>query len=158
MTRHPVTITGIKLLKEELNELKTIKRPEIIAAIAEARAHGDLRENAEYHAAKERQSFVEGRILELESKISHAEVIDPKTLQSHAHAAFGATVSLCKLDTEESVKYQIVGEDEADIKQNKISFNSPIARSVIGKQEGDVVTVNTPAGKVEYEVMGVEYV
>ena len=157
MERAPMTLLGYELVKQELNTLKSIERPQIIAAIAEARAHGDLRENAEYHAAKERQSFVEGRIMELESKISCAEVIDPSKLNHQGRVVFGATVLLCNEVTSENIKYQIVGEDEADIKQNKISFKSPIARSIIGKEPGAVISVTTPSGILEYEVLQVEY-
>jgi transcription elongation factor GreA len=158
MERVPVTVIGYELLKEELTQLETVERPHIITAISEARAHGDLRENAEYHAAKERQSFIEGRILELKSKISRVEVINPVMINHQGHVVFGATVLLCNVETEEEIQYQIVGEDEADIKQNKISFKSPIARSMIGKECSAVVTVTTPAGMVEYEIINVEYI
>lgn len=157
MERVPVTIIGYELLKEELTLLETVERPKIITAISEARAHGDLRENAEYHAAKERQSFIEGRILELKSKVSRVEVINPAMINHQGHVVFGGTVSLCNLETDEEIQYQIVGEDEADIKQNKISFKSPIARSMIGKECGAIISVTTPAGVVEYEIIKVEY-
>lgn len=158
MERVPVTVIGYELLKEELTQLETVERPKIISAISEARAHGDLRENAEYHAAKERQSFIEGRILELKSKISRIEVINPVVINHQGRIVFGATVLLCNIETEEEIQYQIVGEDEADIKQNKISFKSPIARSMIGKECSAMITVTTPVGMVEYEIIKVEYV
>jgi transcription elongation factor GreA len=158
MTRFPITVLGKALLEQELNELKTIKRPHVIAAIGEARAHGDLRENAEYHAAKEQQSFIEGRILEIENKLAQAEIVDPKALNHQGRVVFGATISICNVETEEEFKYQIVGEDEADLKQGKISYKSPIARSIIGKERGDVISVTTPGGLIEYEVTEIEYV
>lgn len=158
MNRFPITVRGHELLKQELNELKSVKRPQIIMAIAEARAHGDLRENAEYHAAKEQQGFIEGRIMEIEGKLSMAEVVDPKALNHQGRVVFGATVSICNLETEEEFKYQIVGEDEADIKLFKISYKSPIARAVIGKERGHVVSVTAPGGVIEYEVIEIEYV
>jgi transcription elongation factor GreA len=158
MERFPITVLGHELLKKELNELKTIKRPRVIAAIAEARAHGDLRENAEYHAEKEQQGFIEGRILEIENKLARAEVVDPKILNHQGRVVFGATVSICNCGTEEEFRYQIVGEDEADLKQAKISYKSPIARSIIGKERGDVISVTTPGGLIEYEVIGIEYI
>lgn len=158
MNRVPITRAGLELLKDELQELKSVKRPNVIAAIAEARAHGDLKENAEYHAAKDQQGFIEGRIRAIEQKLGMAEVVDPKTLNSQGSVVFGATVLLCNVETEEEFRYQIVGEDEADIKQNKISFASPIARSIIGKKRGDVVGVEAPMGLIEYEVLEVEYI
>lgn len=157
MSRFPMTVLGSESLKKELHELKSIRRPKIIAAIAEARAHGDLRENAEYKAAKEEQSFVEGRIIEIENKLGMAEIVDPKVLNHQGRVVFGATVSLCNLETEEEFKYQIVGEDEADIKQYKISYKSPIARAVIGKERGAIVAVTAPSGLIEYEVIEINY-
>lgn len=153
-----MTAVGAKLLQEELQNLKSVARPEIIKAISEARAHGDLKENAEYHAAKERQSFIEGRIQEIESKLSHAQIIDITTLNNVGKVIFGATVSLLNIANDESLKYQIVGEDEADVKASKISVNSPIARALIGKEIGDVINVQAPSGAVEYEIMEVEYI
>lgn len=154
----PMTKHGAEMLKRELNTLKKEERPAIIAAISEARAHGDLKENAEYHAAKEKQSFIEGRILDIESKLSHAHVIDVANLSKSDRVVFGVTVHLVNLDTDEEVKYQIVGEDEADLKHGKISVTSPIARALIGKNVGDEVDVQTPKGAVPYEVSEVEYV
>lgn len=157
MKRVPMTKLGIEMLKQELEELKS-KRPKIIAAIAEARAHGDLRENAEYNAAKEDQGLTEARIRDIEEKLSMAEVVDPKTLNHQGRVVFGATVSICNVETEEEFRYQIVGEDEADIKQNKISINSPIARSIIGKERGEITSVQAPGGLLEYEIMTIEYI
>jgi transcription elongation factor GreA len=148
----PMTVDGERLLREELNRLKTIDRPRIIAAIAEAREHGDLKENAEYHAAREQQGFCEGRIQEIEGKLADCRVIDVKALPHTGKVIFGVTVKLLNLDTDEGKTYQIVGDDEADIKQNKISVSSPIARALIGKEEGEVVLVKTPGGDVEYEI------
>lgn len=158
MNRIPITSLGYEMLKQELHKLKTVERPTIVEAIAEARAHGDLRENAEYNAAKEKQGFVEGRIREVEHKLAIAEVVDPKALGHLRQIVFGATVLLSNLETEEEFKYQIVGEDEADIKQSKISFSSPIARSLIGKERGDVISVTAPGGLVEYEILEIEYI
>jgi len=157
MNRVPITKTGAEILKEELNQLKTVTRPQIVEAIATAREHGDLKENAEYHAAREQQSFVEGRIQELESVLSTAQIIDVAALNVEGRVVFGATVELEDLDTEETVVYQIVGDIEADIKQNKIAVSSPIARSMIGKEEGEVATVKAPAGIREYEILEVSY-
>lgn len=153
-----MTMQGAEALREELHQLKSVERPRIIKAIAEAREHGDLRENAEYHAAKEQQSFVEGRIAEIERKLSNAEVIDVTTLNAGGKVIFGATVDLLSLETDEAVTYQIVGDDEADIKQAKISISSPIARALIGKEAGDVATVNAPGGEKEYEIVEIRYV
>lgn len=153
----PMTVSGEQKLREELNRLKSVERPRIIAAIAEARGHGDLKENAEYHAAKEEQSFLEGRIVEVETKLSHAQVIDVTKLSNNGRVVFGATVVLLNLSTEEAVTYKIVGDDEADLKQGMISVNSPIARALIAKNEGDTVSVQTPGGEVEYEISAVEY-
>lgn len=158
MERAPVTSKGADRLKDELNELKTVTRPQIVEAIATAREHGDLKENAEYHAAREQQSFAEGRIQELESVLSMAQIIDITTLGVEGRVVFGATVELEDLDTEEVVIYQIVGDIEADIKHNLIAVSSPIARALIGKEEGEVATVNAPAGVREYEIVDIKYV
>lgn len=157
MKRIPLTVSGAEALKSELKQLKSVERPNVVKAIAEARAHGDLSENAEYEAAKEKQAFVEGRIRELEYKLSVAEIIDPKSLHAEGKILFGATVTIENLDTEEQVTYQIVGEDEADLKHNKISVHSPIARSLIGKEAGDTVDLETPSGSKELEILKVEY-
>jgi len=158
MDRAPVTSKGADRLKDELNELKTVTRPRIVEAIATAREHGDLKENAEYHAAREQQSFCEGRIQELESVLSTAQIIDITTLGVEGRVVFGATVELEDLDTEETVTYQIVGDIEADIKLNLIAVSSPIARALIGKEEGEVATVNAPAGVREYEIVDIQYI
>lgn len=152
-----MTLKGSEALKEELQRLKTIDRPNVIEAIATARAHGDLKENAEYHAAREQQSFIEGRILDLEAKLADAQVIDVSKMENTGKVIFGTTVKLCNLKNDEEIKYQIVGEDEADLKNNKISYSSPIGRGLIGKHLDDVVEVNTPGGIVEYEIIEVEY-
>ena len=157
MTRSPITVRGAKQLREELQMLKSEVRPRIINAIAEARAHGDLRENAEYHAAKEQQAFVEGRIAEIESRLANAEIIDTSKLSANGRVVFGATVELTTVETSEEVRYQIVGEMEADVESGLVSISSPIARALIGKEEGEVVVVVTPAGEVEYEILSVEY-
>ena len=157
MKRSPMTVRGAQRLKEEVQRLKTIERPRIIRAIAEARAHGDLRENAEYHAAKEEQSFTEGRIAEIQAFLSRAEVIDTSTLKPQGKVVFGATVDLCNLETDEEVRFQIVGEMEADIDEGLISITSPLARALIGKREGDVAVVRAPAGDIEYEILEVAY-
>ena len=157
MTKVPLTVTGAEKLRAELHQLKTVERPSVIAAIAEARSHGDLSENAEYDAAKERQGFVEGRIKEVESKLSNAQIIDPKLLDADGRCVFGATLDLEDQDSGLPVTYQIVGEDEADIKDGKISVNSPIARALIGKYAGDIAQVQAPGGLREYEVLDVRY-
>jgi transcription elongation factor GreA len=157
MSKLPITRTGAQKLREELQRLKTHERPRVIQAIAEARSHGDLSENAEYHAAREQQGFIEGRIAEIEGKLSNAQVIDVRTVNANGKVVFGATVELIHIETEQSVCYQIVGEDEADIKANLISIRSPIARALIGKEAGDVIVVNAPAGKMEYEILEVRY-
>jgi transcription elongation factor GreA len=154
----PITARGAEKLREELVRLKTVERPRIIAAIAEARAHGDLKENAEYHAAREQQSFVEGRIKEIESKLSHAHIVDVTTLDANGKVVFGCTVELFDEDSEETVVYQIVGEDEADIRTGMISINSPIARGLIAKREGDLVSVVVPGGERNFEIVEVRYV
>lgn len=158
MNKVPLTVRGAERMRVELHDLKSVQRPAIIAAIAEARAHGDLSENAEYHAAKERQSFIEGRIADLDGKLSNAEIIDPTQLDADGRCVFGATVELEDVEKGVKVTYQIVGEDEADIKQGKISINSPIARSLIGKSAGDVAEVQAPGGVREYEILDVRYV
>jgi transcription elongation factor GreA len=157
VSKTPLTVTGSEMLKAELHNLKTVQRPAVIQAIAEARSHGDLSENAEYDAAKERQGFIEGRIKEIESKLSHAQIIDPKTLDADGRIVFGATVELEDLESGDTVTYQIVGEDEADIKVNKISVSSPMARALIGKHAGDTANVQAPAGVRKYEILDVEY-
>lgn len=158
MNKVPMTAVGAERLREELHELKTVKRPAVIRAIAEAREHGDLKENAEYHAAREQQSFIEGRIGEIEGKLGSAEIIDVTKLNAGGKIVFGTTVDLVNEDTGEEVTYQIVGEDEADIKAGRISVGSPIARALIGKEAGDIAVVNAPAGIIEYEVLAVKYI
>ena len=157
MQRYPMTPEGKIALEKELHQLKTIDRPRIIAAIAEAREHGDLKENAEYHAAREQQGFCEGRVQDIEGKLGAMQVIDVKELEQNGRVVFGVTVTIENLDTEEQKTYQIVGDDEADFKINKISVNSPIARGLLGKNEGDEAKIQTPNGEVEYEVVKVEY-
>ena len=157
MNKVPLTRRGADKLREELQRLKTVDRPRIIAAIAEARAHGDLKENAEYHAAREQQSFAEGRIKEIDGKLSNANIIDVAELDVGGKVVFGATVLIADEDTGDEVTYQIVGEDEADIKEGRISFSSPIARGLIGKEEGDVATVVTPGGEKSFEIVEVRY-
>lgn len=154
----PVTLRGAELLRAELHKLKTVDRPAIVAAIAEARSHGDISENAEYESAKDRQGFIEGRILEVEGKLSNAQIIDPASLDADGRVVFGATVELEDQDSGNTVTYQIVGDDEADLKQGKISLNSPVARALIGKFSGDLVEVQTPGGVREYEILDVKYV
>ncbi|MEW6513986.1 MAG: transcription elongation factor GreA [Pseudomonadota bacterium] len=153
----PITLRGAEQLREELKRLKTVERPSVVAAIAEARSHGDLSENAEYDAAKERQGFVEGRIAEVEGKLGNAQIIDPRALDADGRVVFGSTVELEDMDEGQTVTYQIVGDDEADLKQGKISLNSPVARSLIGKFAGDVAEVQTPGGRREYEILDVRY-
>lgn len=157
MTKYPMTTEGAEFLRTELKQLKSVDRPNVINAIAEARAHGDLRENAEYHAAKEQQSFIEGRISDIESKLAQAQIIDISTLPHDGRVVFGVTVDLVNLQDDTKVSYKIVGDDEADFKIGKISINSPIARALIGKQEGDVVVVFAPNGEMEYELEHVHY-
>lgn len=157
MSKVPLTVTGAEKLRAELHQLKTVERPSVIAAIAEARSHGDLSENAEYDAAKERQGFVEGRIKEVEGKLANAQIIDPRLLDADGRCVFGATLDLEDQDSGLPVTYQIVGEDEADIKDGKISVNSPIARALIGKYAGDIAQVQAPGGLREYEVLDVRY-
>jgi len=157
MSKVPLTVAGAERLREELHRLKTVDRPNVIAAIAEARSHGDLSENAEYDAAKERQGFVEGRIQEVDGKLSNAQVIDPKLLDADGRCVFGATVEIEDQDSGNSVTYQIVGEDEADIKVGKVSVSSPMARALIGKYAGDIAQVQAPGGIREYEIIDVRY-
>lgn len=157
MKRVPITVQGARRLKEEVQRLKTLERPRIIQAIAEARAHGDLRENAEYHAAKEEQSFTEGRIAEIQECLARADVIDTRTVRAQGKVVFGAMVELCNLETDEDVRFQIVGEMEADIDEGLISVTSPLAKALIGKREGDVAVVRAPAGEIEYEILEVAY-
>ncbi len=158
MGKIPLTVTGAEKLRQELHQLKTVERQKVIAAIAEARSHGDLSENAEYDAAKERQSFIEGRIAEVEGKLANAQIIDPKLLDADGRCVFGATVELQDQSSQEVVTYQIVGDDEADIKQGKISIGSPIARALIGKYAGDLAEVQAPGGIKEYEILDVRYI
>jgi transcription elongation factor GreA len=158
MNKVPITVRGAERLREELSHLKSVVRPRIIQAISEARAHGDLKENAEYHAAREQQGFSEGRIKEIEAKLSNCQIIDISQLHPDGKVVFGATVEIEDLDTEQVVTYQIVGEDEADIKEGRISITSPIARALIGKREEDVVTVQTPGGVKELEIRAISYV
>ncbi len=158
MNRVPMTVNGEQKLREELEDLKKVQRPRIVKAIAEAREHGDLKENAEYHAAREQQSFCEGRIKEIEGKLADAQVIDVTTIPESSKVIFGVTVTVINVDTDEEVAYQIVGEDEADVKLHKISVTSPIARALIGKEVGDVVAVQAPGGKIEYEIDSVKHV
>ena len=158
MPKVPMTVAGAETLRAELNELKTVQRPKISLAIAEAREHGDLKENAEYHAAREQQSFCEGRITEIEAKLSESEIIDISKIEPNGRVIFGTTVTLFNLDTHESVSYQIVGEDEADVAAGKISVVSPIARAIMGKPDGEEVVVKVPAGEVQYEIEKIEYI
>ena len=155
--RAPITLKGAQRLREELDHLKSEKRPKVIAAIAEAREHGDLKENAEYHAAREEQGFIEGRIKQLEGELSHAEIIDVSKLNAGSKVVFGASVTLADVETDEEKKYQIVGDLEADIKLGLIAISSPVARALIGKNEGDSVAIAAPAGQREYEIVSVEY-
>lgn len=157
MNKVPLTVKGAERLREELHRLKTVERPSVIAAIAEARSHGDLSENAEYDAAKERQGFIEGRIQEVEGKLSNAQIIDPQLLDADGRCVFGATVEMEDQDSGDTVTYQIVGEDEADIKASKISVSSPMARALIGKYAGDIAQVQAPGGLREYEILDVRY-
>ena len=157
MNRRPLTKDGAARLRDELKELKSEARPKIIRAIAEARAHGDLRENAEYHAAKEQQGFIEGRIAEIEGWLGAAEIIDPRTVDGGGRVVFGATVELARISTGAQARYQIVGDVEADIHMGLISISSPLARALIGKEEGDIVTVIAPDGEIEYEILSVGY-
>ena len=157
MNKTPMTKNGHDNLKAELVQLKSVERPSIIAAISEARAHGDLKENAEYHAAKEKQSFLEGRIQEVEAKLSHAQIIDISNIPNQGKVIFGAQIVLCNIETDQIMSFQIVGDDESDIKASKLSFNAPIAKAAIGKSVGDIIRVQTPSGEVEYEITEVSY-
>lgn len=157
MQKFPMTVEGEQALQDELHQLKSVERPKVIADIAEAREHGDLKENAEYHAAREQQGFIEGRIQEIEGKLSNAQVIDIKSVPHSGKVIFGTTVTIINVDTEEELTYKIVGDDEADIKKARISVSSPIARALIGKEEGDIVVVQIPSGSVEYEIDQVQH-
>ena len=158
MKQIPMTVRGAEQLREELDFLKNVRRPQIIAAISEAREHGDLKENAEYHAAREQQGFCEGRIQEIEGKLGSAQIIDVTKMQNNGKVIFGATVTLTNVETDEEVTYRIVGDDEANIKEGLISVNSPIARGLVGKEVDDSVTITTPGGKVEFDIIEVEYI
>tara|TARA_B100000459_G_scaffold147219_1_gene115882 strand:+ start:21387 stop:21848 length:462 start_codon:yes stop_codon:yes gene_type:complete len=153
-----MTVEGEKALRDELKQLKTVERPKVIQDIADAREHGDLKENAEYHAAREQQGFIEGRIQDIEGKLSNSQVIDIKSIPHSGKVLFGTTVTIINVETDEEVEYRIVGDDEADIKNNRISVSSPIARALIGKEEGDTVVVNIPSGTVEYEIDEVKHI
>mgnify|MGYP005666772769 CR=1 FL=1 len=158
LTKYPMTVQGAKALQDELDRLKKVDRPRIVQAIAEAREHGDLKENAEYHAAREQQGFCEGRIQEIEGKLSHAQIIDVSKIPATGKVIFGSTVDIINVDTDETVTYQIVGDDEANIKAGKISVSSPIARALIGKEVGEVVLVRAPGGNIEYEIDEVKHI
>ena len=158
MSKTPMTARGAEKIREQLIKLKTVERPKIVQAIAEARAHGDLSENAEYHAAREQQSFIEGRIAALDHALADAQIIDIKTINADGKVVFGATVDLLNLENEAEVTYQIVGEEEADINHGLISISSPIARALIGKEQGDIAEVNAPGGVIEYEILDVKYI
>ncbi|WP_298940942.1 transcription elongation factor GreA [uncultured Psychromonas sp.] len=157
MTQYPMTAKGADILRAELEQLKTVKRPEIVHAIAEAREHGDLKENAEYHAAREQQGFCEGRIQDIEAKLSNAQIIDVSKIANNGKVIFGSTVTIVNAETDEEVSYQIVGDDESDIKKNLISINSPIARGLIGKKLDDEISITTPGGVIDYDIIKVEY-
>ena len=158
MTQYPMTAKGAEMLREELQHLKSVKRPQIVKAIAEAREHGDLKENAEYHAAREQQSFCEGRIQDIEGKLSNIQIIDVTKMTNTGKVIFGTTVTIINLESDDETTYKIVGQDEADIKNNLISVGSPIARGLIGKSLDDVVNIQTPKGKIEFEISAVEYI
>ena len=158
MVQYPMTAKGAETLRSELENLKTVKRPEIVNAIAEAREHGDLKENAEYHAAREQQGFCEGRIQDIEAKLSNAQIIDVSKMNNTGKVIFGTTVTIVNVDTDEEVTYKIVGDDESDIKLNLISVNSPIARGLIGKMLDDEIAIQTPGGTIEYEIINVQYI
>jgi len=157
MPKIPMTVEGERRLREELDSLKRVERPRVVQAIAEARSHGDLKENAEYHAAREQQGFIEGRIQEIEGKLANAQIIDIKKIPAGDKVIFGTTVTIINVDTDEALTYTIVGDDEADVRENKISYQSPISRALIAKEIGDVVVVKTPAGEVEYEIDEVQH-
>lgn len=158
MQRYPMTVVGEQNLRDELQRLKTVDRPRVIKDIAVAREHGDLKENAEYHAAREEQGFIEGRIQDIEGKLSHSQVIDITTIPYSGKVLFGTTVRIINTETDEAVEYRIVGEDEADVKQNRLSVSSPIARALIGKEEGEVISIRIPSGVVEYEIELVQHI
>lgn len=158
MVQYPMTAKGAEILRAELEQLKTVTRPEIVNAIAEAREHGDLKENAEYHAAREQQGFCEGRIQDIEAKLSNAQIIDVSKMTNNGKVIFGATVTIVDIDTDAEVTYRIVGDDEADIKRNLISISSPIARGLIGKMLDDEIVIETPGGTMEYEIINVQYI
>lgn len=158
MTQYPMTAKGADILRAELEQLKTVKRPEIVHAIAEAREHGDLKENAEYHAAREQQGFCEGRIQDIEAKLSNAQIIDVSKIANNGKVIFGSTVTIVNAETDEEVTYQIVGDDESNIKKNLISINSPIARGLIGKKIDDEISITTPGGVIDYDIIKVEYI
>jgi transcription elongation factor GreA len=158
MNKFPMTVSGENTLREELDRLKRVERPKITQAIADAREHGDLKENAEYHAAREQQSFMEGRVMEIEGKLGNAQVIDVMAIPNTGKVIFGTTIDLVNVETDDTVTYRIVGEDEADVKQNLISVGSPIARALIGKEEGDTVVVRAPGGNIEYEIDQVQHI
>ena len=158
MDKEPITISGLEKLKKELEELKNVQRPKIVTAIAEARSHGDLKENAEYHAAKEQQSLLESRVIEINDTIARANVIDVTKIENDGKVVFGSTVFLKNLESSQKLNYKIVGKDEADIKNNLIYFKSPVGKGLIGKNVGDMVTINTPSGEKNYEILNVEYI
>ena len=158
MNKEPITVKGLKKLKDELDDLKNVQRPKVVAAIAEARSHGDLKENAEYHAAKEQQGLIEGRVIAINDLIARANVIDVTKIDSDGKVIFGSTIKVQDLDTKKTISYKLVGQDEADIKLNLIFFKSPIGKALIGKNKGDLVTVNTPSGERNFEIMSVEYI
>ena len=158
MEKEPITISGLQKLKLELDNLKNIKRPKIVSAIAEARSHGDLKENAEYHAAKEQQALIEGRVVAINDLIARANVIDVSKIENNGKVIFGSTVKVQDLDTNQKISYRLVGQDEADIKKNLIFFKSPIGKALIGKNKGEMVTVNTPSGEKNFEILEVEYI
>ena len=158
MNKEPITVKGLKKLKDELDDLKNIQRPKVVAAIAEARSHGDLKENAEYHAAKEQQGLIEGRVIMINDLIARANVIDVTKIDNDGKVIFGSTIKVQDLDTKKTISYKLVGQDEANIKENLIFFKSPIGKALIGKNKGDLVTVNTPSGERNFEIMSVEYI
>ena len=158
MNKEPITVKGLKKLKDELDDLKNVQRPKVVAAIAEARSHGDLKENAEYHAAKEQQGLIEGRIIMINDLLARANVIDVTKMDNDGKVIFGSTIKVQNLDTKKTIFYKLVGQDEANIKENLIFFKSPIGKALIGKNKGDLVTVNTPSGERNFEIMNVEYI
>ncbi len=158
MDKEPITVNGLKNLKSELEDLKNVQRPKVVEAIAEARSHGDLKENAEYHAAKEQQGLIEGRVLTINDLIARANVIDVTKIENNGKVIFGSTVKLKDLETDKKINYKLVGQDEADIKKNLIFFKSPIGKAIVGKDKGDMVAVNTPSGEKNFEILEVEYI